>query len=280
MQKLNYFDKKKHGTANFPVEYFYVDASHPRYHMAFHWHHEWELIRVIEGELLIFLDDKQQKINAGEIVLIPSETLHGAQPEKCVYECLVFDLYGLIGKIDSLNPSLRPFYNMEVIPENYFTNRNKEAAAVLDIFSRKNSSPCTALETLSAICGLFAWLIKEKRYRKNRSIGRRSVELKPVLEYIETHYNEDLSLDALANVAGMNARYFCKIFYVATKNTPMNYVNQYRIEHAAFLLDTTDLSVTEIATSCGFYDSSYFTKVFKKFKNVTPKHFRHILKEG
>ena len=279
MQKLNFFDKKKHGTVDFPVEYFYVDSAHPRYHMAFHWHHEWELIRVIEGELLFFLEDRQQKINAGEIVLIPSETLHGAQPEKCVYECLVFDLYGLIGKIDALKPQLRPFYNMEVIPENYFTNRNKEVSYVLDIFSEESSSSCTALETVSAICNLFAWIIKEKRYRKNRNMGRRSLEIKPVLEYIETHYNEDLSLDALANVAGMNARYFCKIFYAATKNTPMNYVNQYRIEHAAFLLDTTDLSVTEIATSCGFYDSSYFTKVFKKYKNTTPKHFRYALKD-
>lgn len=280
MQKLHYFDKKRHGTVDFPVEYFYVDAAHPRYNMAFHWHHEWELIRVIEGELLIVLDDKQQLISSGEIVLIPSETLHGGQPKSCVYECLVFDLYGLFGKIDALKPQLRPFYNMEIVPENFFTNRNAEVAEVLDVFTQNADSPCKALDTHSAICKLFAWLIKEKRYRKTQNKGRLSAEIKPVLEYIETHYSEELSLDVLASVVGMNARYFCKIFYSATKNTPMNYVNQYRIEHAAFLLDTTDLSVTEIATTCGFYDSSYFTKVFKKFKNTTPKHFRNALKDG
>jgi len=280
LQKLYFFDKKKHGTADFPVEYFYVDSAHPRYYMAFHWHNEWELIRVIEGELLIFLDDRQQTVRAGEIVLIPSETLHGGQPKTCVYECLVFDLYALLGKIDSLKPQLRPFLNMEIIPENYFTNNHTPVSCIFEIFSQNTESPCKALETLSAICGLFAWLIKEKRYRKTQNVGRRSVEIKPVLEYIETHYSEDLSLETLAGVAGMNARYFCKIFYSATKNTPMNYVNQYRIEHASFLLDTTDLSITEIATNCGFYDSSYFTKVFKKFKNTTPKQFRYTLAKG
>lgn len=120
----------------------------------------------------------------------------------------------------------------------------------------------------------FSWIIKEKRFKNVQDKRWRSQEIKPVLEYIESHYGEEISLDSLSNVVGMNARYFCKVFYLATKTTPMNYVNMYRIERAAFLLDSTDLPVTQIAADCGFCDSSYFTKVFKKFKNITPLHFR------
>lgn len=277
MQKFNYLDKKQHGTAEFPVEYYYVDSSHPRYIMAFHWHNEWELLRIVKGELLLTLDDKQYQIKEGDIVLIPGETLHSGEPLDCIYECLVFDIYGLFGKTESVKSYLRPFYRMDSLPERFFTNNDSIPKHVLDIFSEKNTSPCLELEAFSAVAGLFAWLIKEQKYQQISDKSRWSSRIKPVLEYIEDHYGEELSLDILANVAGMNARYFCKVFYSITHMTPINYVNFYRIEQAAFLLDRTDLPITEISQKCGFWESSYFTKVFKKFKNTTPKLYRDSL---
>ena len=279
MQKFHFFDKKKHGTPDFPVEYYYVDSTHPRYQMVIHWHSEWELLRVRKGELLITLDESERLLKKGDIVLIPGETLHGGEPSDCIYECLVFDLYGLFGKMNALKSLLRPFYNMEVVPEIFFTDEDKALSAVLDIFSDTAGSPCIALETLSVISNLFAWLIRENRFKETENKNFCSSVIKPVLEYIELHYDEELSLDTLAKIAGMNARYFCRVFYSATKNTPMNYVNQYRIERAAFLLESTRLPITRIAADCGFGDSSYFTKVFKKFRGITPLHFRHSLEK-
>ena len=274
MQKIDHLDKKQHGTANFPVEYYYVDSTHPRYQMAFHWHNEWELLRVTKGELLLTLNDQQRKIKTGEIVLIPAEILHSGEAVDCVYECLVFDLYGLFNKIESVKPILRPFYHMDVSPDMFFTNSDIPIARVLDIFRDDTSSPCHALEAVSAIADLFAWIIKEKRYHEALRKNGWSTRIKPVLEYIEAHYDEELSLDILSNVAGMNSRYFCKVFYSLTHTTPMNYVNFYRIEQAAFLLESTDMHITEIAANCGFWESSYFTKVFKKFKGITPHCYR------
>lgn len=277
MQKFDYVDKKQHGTPDFPVEYYHVDRNHLHYHMAFHWHNEWELIRVKKGELLITLNDEQFHMREGDIVLIPGETLHGGEPFGCVYECLVFDLYGLFKKTDVVKPQLRPFYRMDLIPDCFFTNEDRAPAYVLDVLSQADS-PCLTLEAISAISGLFAWLIREERYQSTTNKNRWSTRIKSVLEYIEVHYGEELSLDILANVAGMNARYFCKVFYSLTHTTPMNYVNFYRIEQASFLLDTTDLSITEIAADCGFWESSYFTKVFKKYKETTPQRYRRALR--
>ena len=274
MTKFSYLDKKKHGTAEFPVEYYYVDSSHPQYHMAFHWHNEWELLRVIEGKLLLTLDDDHRIIEKGGVVLIPGETLHGGEAIDCVYECLVFDLYGLFNKAEAVKPALRPFYRMDIAPQRFFTGKDNPPNRVLDVFSGREDSPCLALEAISAIAEFFAWLIREKRYEKASRKKGWSTRIKPVLEYIEAHYGEELSLDILSNVAGMNARYFCKVFYSLVKTTPMNYVNFYRIEQAAFFLETSDMYITEIATNCGFWESSYFTKVFKKFKGTTPHCYR------
>ncbi len=278
MQRFDFLDKKRHGTAKFPVEYYYVDSNHPRYIMAFHWHNEWELLRIVKGELLLTLDDEQYRIKEGDIVLIPGETLHSGEPSDCIYECLVFDIYDLFGKTESVKSHLRPFYRMDLIPERFFTNNDSAPKHVLDIFSKMNTSACLELETLSALAGLFAWLINEKKYRQISDKSRWSSSIKPVLEYIEEHYSEELSLDILADVAGMNARYLCKIFQSLTHMTPINYVNFYRIEQAAVLLDYTDLPITDISQKCGFWESSYFTKVFKKFKNITPKLYRRLLR--
>jgi AraC-like DNA-binding protein len=274
LQKIDYLDKKQHGTAEFPIAYYYVNSTHPRYQMAFHWHNEWELLRVIEGELLLSLDEEQHRLKKGDIVLIPGETLHGGEPIDCEYECLVFNLYGLFGKTEAVKPHLRPFYRMDLVPDRFFSNNDKEAAAVLDVFKSGKDSPCLSLELMSAIANLFSRLIKDKRYQSASDKSRWSSRIKPVLEYIEAHYGEELSLDILAGVAGMNARYLCKVFYSLTHTTPMNYVNLYRIEQATFLLDSTDLPITQIATECGFWESSYFTKVFKKYKGTTPKRHR------
>lgn len=279
MQKFDYLDKKQHGTPDFPVEYYYVDSRHPRYNMAFHWHNEWELLRVREGELSLTLDDEEHRLQAGDIVLIPGETLHGGEPTACVYECLVFDLYGLFGKIDAVKPVLRPFYKLDVVPDRFFTNGDAVPARVLDVFSGTDKTLSLALEAYAAIAGLFAWLHREGRYQSGTDRNRWSSRIKPVLEHIEAHYGETLTLDMLADVAGMNARYFCKVFSSLTHTTPMNYVNFYRIEQATFLLDTTELPITTIAADCGFWESSYFTKVFKKFKGTTPQQHRRALRD-
>ena len=128
MQKIDYLDKKRHGTAESPFEYYYVNSSHPRYQMAFHWHNEWEILRIINGELLLSLDEEQHLIKKGEIVLIPCETLHGGEPIDCEYECLVFNLYGLFGKTEAVKSHLRPFYLMDFVPDRFFSNDDKEVA--------------------------------------------------------------------------------------------------------------------------------------------------------
>jgi AraC-like DNA-binding protein len=173
-----------------------------------------------------------------------------------------------------VKPQLRPFYRLDYVPDRFFTKEDAACERLLDIFRDADGSPCLELEAISALTGLFSWIIKEERYQRILPKSKWSSSIKPCLEYIEAHYGDELSLDVLADVAGMNSRYFCKVFYSLTHTTPMNYVNFYRIEQAALLLELSELSVTEIAQKCGFWESSYFTKVFKKYKNTTPKQYR------
>ena len=91
MHYLDYNEKQAHGTADFPLAYYYVDEHHPRYHMPFHWHRETELLRVLEGQLRLSLDDREYVVSAGELICISEGVIHGGEPENCIYECAVFD---------------------------------------------------------------------------------------------------------------------------------------------------------------------------------------------
>ena len=285
MHAFTHLDKTRHGTPEFPAEYYYVDSQHPRYQMPFHWHNEWEILRVLDGSLQIHIDDEQHCAQAGDILLIRGGVLHGGLPNSCVYECFVFDLYGLFRTMDMVKKSLRPFYRQIQIPQCLYTSGTDSAfqSAVDELmaaFHCHSDADCKELTTVSCLSKLFAIIIKNRQYtsvsEKNIGNNHRIGQIKTVLEYIEANYGSAVSLDTLANVAGMNPKYFCRVFHSLTHQSPMEYVNYYRIEQAAYQLDNPDRSITSIGIECGFAESSYFTKVFKKYKGITPKEYRRI----
>ena len=108
-------------------------------------------------------------------------------------------------------------------------------------------------------------------------------ENKPVLEakkYIDEHYQENLSLDILADLIHMNAYYFSSYF---KKNTGMNfkeYLNEVRLKYAVSLLISSDKNVSEIAGEVGFCDVRSFTKAFHKKYDDTPGNYKKRILKG
>ena len=98
--------------------------------------------------------------------------------------------------------------------------------------------------------------------------------MKKLVAYIHQHYTEDISLEDLCRHAGIGKSACCSLFKKHTAHPPIAFVIQYRLKAAADLLLTTDRSVTEIATVCGFNHHSYFTKSFRKLFACTPSGFR------
>jgi AraC-like DNA-binding protein len=98
--------------------------------------------------------------------------------------------------------------------------------------------------------------------------------LKRVLEYVDAHISEQITLAALATAAGMSRMYFASQFRVATGLRPHDYVLQKRIEEAQQLLVTTSDPLVEIAFSVGFQTQAHFTTIFKKIVGNTPLKWR------
>jgi AraC family transcriptional regulator len=98
--------------------------------------------------------------------------------------------------------------------------------------------------------------------------------LNRVLEYIAAKLHEDLSLAALAEIAGMNLYYFSRLFKESTGFSPHRYVLEQRIRRAEHFLRTSDMTILEASVRTGFADQGHFTKTFRRFVGVTPTEYR------
>jgi two-component system response regulator YesN len=95
-----------------------------------------------------------------------------------------------------------------------------------------------------------------------------------VIDYINTHYSDELSLEFIASMAHMNSTYFCEIFKKHTGCTFLEYLTKIRIENARNLLTDTSLKIYEIAQKTGYKNPNYFNNVFKKYTGMEPGKYR------
>lgn len=94
------------------------------------------------------------------------------------------------------------------------------------------------------------------------------------INYLEAHYAEQVNFTKLAQSAGMSPRSFQRAFLLAAGTSAKNYLITTRLKHAIELLKYHGYSVSESAFATGFKDSNYFTRIFKKYMDISPKHFR------
>ncbi len=105
-------------------------------------------------------------------------------------------------------------------------------------------------------------------------VDSRSSTIQNILAYIDSHYNEPLTLASLAQQFSFNYSYLSSYFHTHHKEGFSEYLNKERIRHAAELLRQGTLSVSGVCETVGYTDQSYFTRVFKKMTGTTPREYR------
>ena len=113
-----------------------------------------------------------------------------------------------------------------------------------------------------------------RRYSGAPRIKSESDGAAAALMYMEDHMTEELSAERLADIAGLSVRQLSRVFVSLYGLPPMKYAAELRMDRARRLLAETDKSITEIAFSCGYLDSNYFSRVFGKKVGMTPEEYR------
>jgi len=137
----------------------------------------------------------------------------------------------------------------------------------------KPLNPKDAFETLKAVKDRL-----DKKYESNIVDNISDVELHfdnfdQMVNYIDTHFSEIMTLKSLANKFHLNPNYCCLLFNKYKKMTFSQYLTNIRLTEAKNLLENTSYPLDKISALVGFSDYFYFSKVFKKYNNFPPKDY-------
>lgn len=280
MKYFDYQEKKQHGSFDFPIEFYNVTPKHPRYNMPYHWHTECEIIRILDGEFSLIINDENILAKKGDIIFIHDGVLHGGTPSNCTYQCIVFDIQTLSKQNNACTKLLSDLINHNKTIYTKISGYSDHIETHSNYLFDSASFKDIGYEFIAqgSLYNLLGYILKHELYtvNENKNIKRTNenlIHFKQVLSLIENNYSNLITLDDLSSACGMSSKYFCRFFFEMTNKTPIEYLNYYRIEVACEELVTTDYTITDIAFNCGFNDVSYFIKTFKKYKDITPKQY-------
>jgi AraC family L-rhamnose operon transcriptional activator RhaR/AraC family L-rhamnose operon regulatory protein RhaS len=110
--------------------------------------------------------------------------------------------------------------------------------------------------------------------RSGGPASRALLRIARAIRHIEERFDEEISLDSLARIAGTSRRSFQRAFREATGTSPIDYLVRLRVRRAAERLRSGAESVTRIAFAVGFNDSNYFARAFRKAMGMSPRDYR------
>ena len=284
MRDIRFKEDATHGAPDFPLQYYFVNESHPRYEMNLHWHREFEIIRVCSGELTLFVENRPYLLVAGDVAFVGGGQSHRAEPRSAVYECVVFDLNMLCrhgsGRITGY---ILPLLD-EGVELRSLTGDSISALriATTDLFDAvKTQMPYFELEAYASAARIVYLLYTEgfvKFPEKARLTTHRKEMMSSLIRWIEENYTERITLQTLASVARTNEKYLCRLFKAEMGMTVGAYINSARVVRAKQLLRDTDEAISFVASECGYNEPCVFAKSFKKETGLTPSAYRNMMR--
>lgn len=152
------------------------------------------------------------------------------------------------------------------------TTYDNNPTLMQNLIKNRQRAFCDKVESRGIVFQLLSRFFKQGQSKIEMEDNRIA---KTVL-YIRKHLNEAIELEKLAGISCLSKDHFIRLFKKELGTTPLQYINQKKIEKAQLLLITEELAVKEIAFQLAFDDYSYFNRLFKKTTGVTPQEYRRL----
>ncbi len=288
MNNLSSKEKRKHGSVRIPYDFFECRVPDRFPLVPLHWHNEFELNYIVSGRSEFTCGEDKFTADAGDIILIPPNTLHALYPykgDKQVYNTLVFrtELLG-IGKEERCGIScMEPIINGNrevIVPISKEHKAYEEMQRCIEqIFDCVKENTAIADLHMKSELLRFLWLLEENSCIvtvKNQD-ERQMESIRETLVFINLNYREAISIEQLAGMAHLSKSYFMYRFKKMVGVSAMEYIIQLRIKLACEMLRNSPAPSLEIAFACGFQNLSNFNRQFKKYVGYTPKQYRGMV---
>ena len=138
---------------------------------------------------------------------------------------------------------------------------------------------CSTYSSLGSTAEKYAILVTCGECQQVKTDGATAL-VKKAIQFIQNHYNEELSLESIAQSVYLTPNYLGLIFKRQTGKTPIRYLMDYRLERVAWLLTYTDQKITDIMTETGHNNPSYLSSIFRSKYGCSPSQYRRTKKEN
>lgn len=278
----NQKELQPHGTLEFPCAAY--ESNHENKEadaIPWHWHDELEMVYVKKGDIKLQIPTREYHLKAGELAILNTNQLHYAIGNPYGELCsIVFSPFLLTGNSSTsfYLKYIKPLIsctNFTVVEE---TGQN-EIRAFRDAFDalKKDSFGYEFIvrEQLSKIMLFCYQKLEGQLYTPDNEKSADTVRITKMLEFIQAHYAESITLKSISQSADLGERECLRCFKRTIGESPVQYLLKYRLmQSASMLLANPFGDIAEIATSCGFDYPSYYSKQFKRFYQCTPKDYR------
>ena len=230
-----------------------------------HYHGSFEIYYLTKGTCWYFIDKKSYRLTAGDIALIPRGVIHKTSYETENYSRLLINC----------SENYIPKSVKELIPKipvfSKSATSDKQIADIFDVIKEEYTAPDEFSEDIikSKIYELLLLIAKESRASDREKTESPIVE--QAVKYIRSHFSEDVTLNDVAKYCFVSREHLSRTFKKETGFGFNEYLNVYRLKKADLMLKNNSKNrISQIASSCGFNDSNYFSKLYKKMYNIAP----------
>ena len=259
----------------------------PQPEFPIHSHGFDELVVILKGTAMHLINGQNIPVKAGEVFVVAQNhqhhylQMHGLALANILFDAEAlqmnrWDIRTLPGfhALFSLGPTLRPPHNFRSRLQLSELQLN-QVTRMIDELTRETAQRTPGYRVMAK--GLFMQLAVylSRAYSSGPTLD--SIELLRIgdaIAHLETNYTQTITLAELATQSHLSQRHFTRIFRECMGRSPIDHLMHLRCQKAAELLKRTDRTITDIAFDCGFSDSNYFTRCFRKILNTTPGQYR------
>lgn len=263
-----------------PAQILLQDLSVRDAYVHPHWHNHIEINLVLRGNVIFIIDGQEQMIRPGEVCIVNSGVIHsGKSVEKGNMSDERVELITILWEYDFFLKYCKnlPMCRFEIANTGEISKEIRNMIIQIGILYRVQS-PYYEMKISAILLNLGSMLLQYclqkdsmyMEYKKSQTLKK----MQESIAYIENCYNEDLSLQNVAEHMHMSPTYFSKKFKQLTGINYYKFLIQCRLKHARDDLMNTEMSVTEIAFHNGFPNVKSFIEQFKNQYQKTPKQYK------
>jgi len=252
-----------------------------------HWHNSFELIEVVEGKFFCNVDGSEFLINKGNICIINRGRLHHIYTEdhnafKCRKKTIIFNPDYFIKDENIYEKYILPLLEKDAFAHIQFNIKKGIGldinALMKEIEALEDEKPIGyELEEYSLIYKVIRYLYLAYQSSKQsiHTAYDANVQIqRNMTSFIHEHFSSKIGLEDIAEAGQVSKSTCIRLFHKYTGKSPIDFLNNYRLQMSAEKLVTTSEQITEIAYACGFGQPSYFNRLFLKEYNMTPNQYR------